>query len=431
MGTGMHKGMEVIDWIGSVNYKVKFVYEEIEGEVEIIGYDKTSRELRLKYKEINDFIINQGAFAKCAIGRLLGKVTINFKLEIGQNIKDSKRDLTITDREHRRRSQPNRTSVINDKWYKYTCNKCGWTEGWVIENILMHGTGCACCCISPSVVVEGINDIPTTDPWMIKYFQGGCDEAKLYTRASGKKIKAICDICGQVREKEISIHQIYCNKSISCYCSDGVSYPNKFMYSLLKQMNIDFKVEYSPNWIKPKRYDFYFKLDSKEYVVEMDGGFHFMDNKMNGQTFDEVSDNDRDKKEKARLNGLTLIRINCIKSKLDFIKENIISSDLSSILDLSKVDWLKCEEFALNSLVKIAYDLKTNNPKMTANSISRIMDVSNVTIGKYLKKGIRIWGELPKQQITNIKIWKGWLLRIFQNIVWIALAKGYLVTKTN
>lgn len=36
--------------------------------------------------------------------------------------------------------------------------------------------------------VEGYNDITTTDPWMIPYFQGGYDETKQYMSMSGKTI---------------------------------------------------------------------------------------------------------------------------------------------------------------------------------------------------------------------------------------------------
>ena len=48
------------------------------------------------------------------------------------------------------------------------------------ERQILNGKRCACC--SNSVVVEGINDIPTTAPWMVDYFPGGYEEAKRYTK---------------------------------------------------------------------------------------------------------------------------------------------------------------------------------------------------------------------------------------------------------
>lgn len=37
-----------------------------------------------------------------------------------------------------------------------------------------------------------VNDIPTTSPWMIPYFQGGEEEAKKYKNQSHQKITPIC-----------------------------------------------------------------------------------------------------------------------------------------------------------------------------------------------------------------------------------------------
>lgn len=389
-GIGALKGRSVIDWINSIGYKVKFIYKDIGGEVEITKFDKRSRKLSLKYKDIEEFNISAAGFSKCSLGKLLGKYTVDFKIEIGVNLKDNRRDLTITEREYRQRVHTNGMSIINDKWYKHTCNKCGWTEGWIIENALLNGIGCSCCCASPQILVQGINDIPTTDPWMVKYFQDGCEEAKLYTRASGKKIYAICPDCGEIRKNPISIHQIYCNKSISCPCGDGQSYPNKFMYSLLKQLNIIFKSEYSPEWIKPRRFDFY--IPSKKIIIEMDGEFHFRDNGMNGITAEESQKIDTGKDRKAFEHEIYVIRINSKFSKLKSIKDNILESKLSEIFNLSNIDWLKCEEFALNNLIRKVYDLKRNDPQITTQQLVSIMDLSNVTILKYLKKGKTVWG---------------------------------------
>ena len=70
------------------------------------------------------------------------------------------------------------------------------------NNLLSSNQGCACC--HSLVVVPGINDIPTTDPWMISYFQGGYDEAKRYTHGSEQKIHPVCPECGRIKDKAIS-----------------------------------------------------------------------------------------------------------------------------------------------------------------------------------------------------------------------------------
>jgi hypothetical protein len=57
---------------------------------------------------------------------------------------------------------------------------------------------------------------------------------------------------------------------------------------------------------------------------------------------------------------------------------------LNELFDLSNIDWLKCEEFALSNLIKIACEYKKNNPDMTTTQIGEIM-------GGYTKKGVSNW----------------------------------------
>ena len=85
-----------------------------------------------------------------------------------------------------------------------------------------------------------INNVVIKAPWMVKYFQGGYDEAKLYTIGSHKEIYPICPECGRVKDKPIEVKTIYYNTSIFCSCSDGISYPNKFMFNILAQLRINF-----------------------------------------------------------------------------------------------------------------------------------------------------------------------------------------------
>ena len=100
--------------------------------------------------------------------------------DTGQIIFNDKLNIILTDKIYDKR-----------KKYKYSCHKCGYTEGLITESdIINTNAGCPCCI--GRVVVEGINDIPTTASWMVKYFLGGYKEAKLYTRSSDKKIFPIC-----------------------------------------------------------------------------------------------------------------------------------------------------------------------------------------------------------------------------------------------
>ena len=381
-----------INWTESIGYNIRFIYDDIEGEINLIDYKKPY--LYIKYLNKPIFKIANSNFLKCKIAFLLDKKVRGFKISIGDKIKDEKRDLIITDCEHRK--EPN-----SRKYYKYTCNKCGWTEGWIREDaILLQNQGCSCC--SGRNAIVGINSIIDTDDWMTPYFQGGYDEAKLYTKTGSGNIEnrecaiyPICPDCGEIKHKKIKINDIYRNHSIGCTCGDKISYPNKFAYSLLNQLNEAYKFEhleheYSPEWVGRRSYDNYFIHNEKEYILEMDGKWHIEDNNMSGQSKEKSKAIDNHKDKLAREHNIEVIRIDCKISELEFIKQNMLNSKLNELFDLSIIDWLKCEEFALSNLCKIAWDYKRNNPKITTKEIGNIIGVHQATVGRYLKIGTKL-----------------------------------------
>lgn len=375
-----------INWQKCDNYEVVFKYDNIDGIIKIKEFDKNTGKLLVIYND-TQFYITRDNFSKCCFGKILGKFTSSFKIEIGTQLKDDKRDLTIIDREHRKGNNGKKW-----KYYKYHCNKCS-AELWIEESNLKRGDKCSCCV--GHIVIERINDIPTTAPWMVKYFQGGYDEAKMYTKLGtgnsnnfGGCIYPICPCCGRIRDKKIKIRDIYINKSTGCTCNDGQSYPNKTMFNILEQLNVDFKTEYSPDWIKPKRYDFY--IPSKQLIIEMDGQFHNRVNNMNGQTVEESKVIDDYKDELAKLHDIEVIRIDCdypnMETRFEYIKNNILNSErLNESFDLSKVSWSKTNIFALSNLVKIACNLW--NSEYNIKEISEILHIDATTTRKYLRDG--------------------------------------------
>ena len=76
-----------IDWVNSVGCKCKFIYDDIEGEVEIVDYEVN----RVSFKYDNEIynMINY-KFTKCQFGKILGKYTDKFKVEIDTIFKDDK-----------------------------------------------------------------------------------------------------------------------------------------------------------------------------------------------------------------------------------------------------------------------------------------------------------------------------------------------------
>lgn len=379
--------------IGSINwdksasqkFKVKFRYADIEDKLEIIEYNSKNKKIKIRYND-DDFEIFVGHFKDCKLGRFLKKHTNEFKINIGH----INGDVIIIDRKYSVRYDINKNKY-NEKLYRYRCKKCGY-EGWVVENGAMNNKGCACC--SSQVTVQGINDIPTTAPWMVKYFQGGEIEASQYCKSSSKKIKPICPDCGRIKGKSVTISNIYDKHSIGCSCGDGNSYNEKIMESILEQLNIKAIKEYSPFWAKLKRYDYY--IEKYNILIEMNGEQHYK-NKFtikSDSTLEIEQQNDMYKEQLAKENGIKhYIQLDCRYSQLEYIKNSILNSELPQLLNFKEndVDWNKCEEFALSNLCKKACEIKRDNPEMTTTEIGSILKLDKTTIIRYLKKGSKIW----------------------------------------
>lgn len=399
-----------IDWYRSIGKYVKFVYEDdyenINGKLYIIDYNKETRKLKIEYNdkisEIRTSRLQDGNIKKLigvSLKTTQGKFS-DFKIDIGHNIKDNKRDFTILDRK-----RINTQKYQYRKMYKYQCNICGYNDGWLEEcDILHHKSGCSCC--NNSTVVEGINDIPTTDSWMIPYFQGGYNEAKQYVYGSTVKINPICPICGRVKRNKIAISQIHSRRSIGCICNDGISYPEKFFMEVLNQLNIKYLYQVSKNdfkWIDKYYYDFY--LVDYNCIVETNGLQHYKD--VNWCPRVNIQKNDKIKRNLAVQNNIThYIEIDCRKSELEFIKNSILQSDLSDFIDLNNVDWKKCSEYACSTITKAVCDFwETNNHDYLLTSEHFHLSVG--CIKSYLKKGNLIgWCLYPYYSYRKVLVFK-------------------------
>lgn len=381
-----------IDWCNAIGACVRFIYEDIEGEVQIVGYNKKNGVLIIAY-DGGEFEISTCHFSKCKLGKLLNKITSAFKIEVGQVLKDNKRDLVIIDKQYIEDGDGRRW-----KYYKYKCNNCSFTgstphydtkckykeEHWVLESNLLSGQGCACCCSSPQIVVPSINSLYTTDKWMCD-LGVDAEESKMFVSRSNKKIKVKCPHCG--REDKKQCNAIYTTKSISCVCSDGVSYPEKFISNVLTQLKLNFETQYSPKWIGKRFYDFYLK--DINTIIEVHGGQHYKET-TKGRSLQEEQENDRIKKELALNNGVVnYIILDCRESNLEWVKNSILNSELNNMLDLSNINWFKCEEFAIKSnIVKEICNYWNNKEEWeTTVDLAVILKVSKSSITKYLKQG--------------------------------------------
>lgn len=278
----------------------------------------------------------------------------------------------------------------NRKTYDYTCLDCGY-ENTKSEILIAKGIGCSCC--YNRIVVKGINDIPTTAPWMIPYFQGGKEEASQYTKSCSKMITPICPYCSRVKDIPVKINQIYNRHGIACVCSDGLTYPNKFIYGLAEQLFHNGVItEYEREFpIEDKSYDMRIKVQDVNYLIEMDGGLNhgavIIAHKKTKPISSTLFRNDLIKDELAADNGFPLIRVDCYESNFEYIKHNVLTSELARIANLDNINWTALEEFCCKNIVKEVCEYKSTHPDLFSPEIGEVFHLTQSTIRHYLHTG--------------------------------------------
>ena len=310
----------------------------------------------------------------------------NYKYEIGQIVNG----LEITGRTTKTKNVKKRgeSCVVCVRSYTYKCLKCGYSCGEyynrgkhydsysILEDGLSSGNGCFLCSKNGAVAPD-INSIKETSPDLMKFIVNDLD-ALQYTDHSGKIIDCKCPDCGKLFRKKI--YQI-AEYGVSCVCGDGFSYPEKFVFNALTQLNVDFITQYSISGSN-FRYDFYIK--NINTIIEVNGIQHY---KVKWETRNEP-ENDAKKKEYAYSNGFgddTYLVIDCHKSNCDFIKQALLNSKLAEYFDLSVIDFEKCSEFATSNLAKVASEYW--NGGLNVQEIAEIMKISKHTVMQYLRQG--------------------------------------------
>ena len=263
----------------------------------------------------------------------------------------------------------------------------------VPTSFFSRGGRCYCERAINSLVV-GYNDIATKSPDLEELLLSKEDAYK-YPITSKEKLKWLCPDCGEIIEacpSDVYYHRLVCPK-----CSDGLSYPNKFIYNVLKQTNTKFdfiKREYRPDWCKFTLsngkekygvYDVYLGIGGVEYIIEMDGAFHNKSHTKSTQTIDDAKEIDYIKDKLAKQHNIDVIRIDCDYGRDDrfqYIKKNIYNSKLVGIVDLSIVDFEECNKKSLDSLVVRAGKLW--NDGYTVGKITSELAVGDAAVRNYL-----------------------------------------------
>lgn len=282
---------------------------------------------------------------------------------------------------------------------KFKHKNCGKIFTTSFDNMKnKNGTHCRACL--GLVITKGLNDLWTARPDVASMLENKNDGYK-FGVGSSQKTNFICPNCLSINYKSIATvtqNGLCCNA-----CSDNISYPNKFIYHLLKILNETFEREKFFEWCKNKPFDIY--IENKNLIIEMDGGIGH-GNRGFGKNWREPQYGNDDYKDKiTKERGIKVIRIDCDypqNDRFEYIKENIIHSELSNIYDFSKVDWDEIDVMAQkNIFLQIVEDLKSGMYKC---DIAKKYSISTSTVGRYFKRATEIGlceREYKKKHIYN------------------------------
>lgn len=218
--------------------------------------------------------------------------------------------------------------------------------------------------------------------------------------SSSKKIEFVCPCCNKIYVR--SICDIVRSGRVPCVtCSDGFSYPEKFMANVLSQLNVDFKYHVKEPWTQSYIYDFVFDYNNWKYIIETDGGLGHGHNEISGRTKQKTILIDKTKDDIARENGYIMLRIDCNyndNNRYEYIKNSIYAA-LSSMFDLSCIDWRKCHLNSLESKFKLVIDCYKSGTKYL-DELEVSTGIKQRTIIKYLREAMNT-GILDKEKILK------------------------------
>lgn len=265
-------------------------------------------------------------------------------------------------------------------WHK--CKVC--THRWRAQpNHILEGHICPVC--AGLIIGNGPeyrNSIWASD--YRDYFSKYLDEEQMksYTPHSGKKINIPCPDCG--RYKNITISQL-ANSGMSCSCGDGQTYPNKFIYALLNQLNFEYIPEYYKDWSNGRKYDIY--IPELNCIIENHGEQHYGHRgAFKTKSLEEEQNNDTYKKTLAEQNGIShYVVLDCRESNMSWIKKSIADSKLPILLsfNVDDIDWVMCHQFALSNMVKqVAIEWEN---ECSIQDIIDKLNIGRTTARRYLK----------------------------------------------
>lgn len=303
------------------------------------------------------------------------KISKNYMYDVGSIIKQNTTFLKILEKVRIKKGKG------TCKGYKIECLKCGY----IFENTesrLKSGIGCPCC--SGRIVVVGINDINSTNKELSSLLLN-YEDGYNYTQYSSFRLDFRCKICGAIHKNKV-ISSI-ATRGLKCPCCNQSSYPNRFMFWFLTENNVTFYNEKSFSWSDSRKYDFY--IPKFDMIIEMHGSQHYKDcSHFTRHSLEYEQENDLYKKDLAIKNGIkNYIVINSSKSDFNYIKENIINSELLSCLniDITNLNWNNIAQKSNENILKEIAFLWNSGFNDTCE-LSKIVGLSQEAISSKLHK---------------------------------------------
>lgn len=383
-----------IDWVHSIGKTIPFTYEEISGDALITEYHYPV--VTLVYGDnaiqVKTYILRHNGnwnAAKLA-GRENGKVIWNY--EIGQVLESQNNGkLLITDRfvQTHYPTKNGRQYTNHIKCYKYHCMLCGYDGEAKAAMLVSKQQGCPVC--SGREVMRGVNDMWTTNPHIAKLLLNPKD-GYTHSRYSSAYLYWKCPSCGNpVYHKSVS--NVFKHGLVCKLCSDHISYPNKFISSLLQVLSIVYISEHSFPWSKnpedpiskTKVYDFY--LPDYNLILEAHGIQHYQENGLSKKrSLEEEQANDECKKRLALQNGYNFMAIDCRVSDPNFIFTNLIKEGFFCAIGIDPA--AVCLQ-DVSSLAEKSYVVECYHMWKSGKSIEDLMAFfhkSKSTIQNYIKR---------------------------------------------
>jgi len=228
------------------------------------------------------------------------------------------------------------------------------------------------------------------------------DDMFKYSMGSKNMILTKCLECGHNKETRVVDLVKF---GVRCpRCSSG-HYPEKFLFSMLEQLCEKFQTQLSKTtfkWCGKYKYDFYIdKMNG--IIIEAMGLQHYEENKLWGSLL-KIQKNDKDKENLAKANEISnYLILDCRKSELEWIKNNVMQSKLPQLLNFKEedIDWIQCDKYARTGITKKICEV-WNSGVTNVLEIAEIFKINSVTVRRHLNQGFLLeWTNYNGQEEIN------------------------------